>query len=510
MLSAPSPSMLGSRWPVHVTGTMRSPSSCLRVERDPERRVRHAERLDDLVAEVPVDRPAVDGLDDRPEDLPARDRVVRRRRPRDPVGGVGGDAPDRRFVRDVFVERLVAEHREAAGVGEHVAERAALLAVAPAVDVVGDEVVEPELPALPELEDRDRGERLARRVPEHESSVRSARPGIDSPMATSSTRLAAHRDVALGALVTAFNPLLLEDLDDHGRVDRFPSGLRSIKSVGHCAEAYGGGRALNARRSAQMSSVVEVEPKGWRPDPSGRYEWRYWDGGWTNRVANSAPSPSSVLPPADMPAPAARARRRRSRRTPHGRPRTTTPGCPRASPSSRCSARWKPDGPPPRARPSTRTESSREPSAPRVRQPRTAPWPAVVRWFRSFTDEPESYHSPKAGVALEPHSDQITILAATPANYGRAGLVALAACGVGIGAYLPWLSGTIDGLPFERTGLQLGHSWGFTWLAGALALAAMLGVRVRAAALGQHGAGHRWSRRSSPASSSTSTSRSTT
>jgi hypothetical protein len=34
-------------------------------------------------------------------------------------------------------------------------------------------------------------------------------------------------------------------------------------------------------------------------------------------------------------------------------------------------------------------------------------------------------------------------------------------------------------LPFERTGLQLGHAWGFTWLAGALALAAMLGVRVR-------------------------------
>ena len=308
--------------------------------------------------------------------------------------------------------------------------------------------------------------------------MRSGLPGIDSPIGHVEHGLAAHRDVALGALVTAFNPLLLEDLDDHGRVDRFPSGLRSIKSVGHYAEAYGGGRALNARRSAQMSSVVEVEPKGWRPDPSGRYEWRYWDGGWTNRVANSAPSPSSVLPPADVPAPAASSSAPASphpaRSAAHydaGLPKSESElAVLRAVEAGRAAA----EDPT-----SSRTESSRETSAPRVRQPRTAAWPAVVRWFRSFSDEPESYHSPKAGVALEPHSDQISILAATPANYGRAGLVALAACGVGIGAYLPWLSGTIDGLPFERTGLQLGHSWGFTWLAGALALAALLGVRVR-------------------------------
>jgi hypothetical protein len=113
------------------------------------------------------------------------------------------------------------------------------------------------------------------------------------------------------------------------------------------------------------------------------------------------------------------------------------------------------------------------------RRPRTALGPAIVGWFRAFNDEPESYHSPKAGIVLPPHPRQISILAATPANYGRAGLVALAAFGVAIGAYLPWVSGTIDGLPFERTGVQLGHSWGFTWLAGALALAAILGVRLR-------------------------------
>ena len=44
----------------------------LDVERDPERRRRAAEGLEDLVVEVAVDRPAVDRLDDRAEHLPAR------------------------------------------------------------------------------------------------------------------------------------------------------------------------------------------------------------------------------------------------------------------------------------------------------------------------------------------------------------------------------------------------------------------------------------------------------
>jgi hypothetical protein len=104
---------------------------------------------------------------------------------------------------------------------------------------------------------------------------------------------------------------------------------------------------------------------------------------------------------------------------------------------------------------------------------------AIARWFRAFADEPESYHSPKAGAALPPHPNQSSILASTPANYGRAGLVLLAALGLGIGAYLPWLSGTIGAVPFERTGFELGKAWGFTWLAAALALAAILGVRMK-------------------------------
>ena len=46
--------------------------------------------------------------------------------------------------------------------------------------------------------------------------------------------------------------------------------------------------------------------------------------------------------------------------------------------------------------------------------------------------------------------------------------MALAACGIGVGAYLPWLSGTIDAIPFERSGFELGKASGFTWLAAAL------------------------------------------
>jgi hypothetical protein len=123
------------------------------------------------------------------------------------------------------------------------------------------------------------------------------------------------------------------------------------------------------------------------------------------------------------------------------------------------------------------------PPAPRPAPESPAPpkglWGAIVKWCRSFADEPESYHSPRAGVALPPHPQQNSVLASSPANYGRAGLVALAACGLGVGAYLPWLSGTIDALPFERTGFELGKAWGFTWLAAAVALSALLGVRMR-------------------------------
>ena len=42
--------------------------------------------------------------------------------------------------------------------------------------------------------------------------------------------------------------------------------------------------------STDLEEATVATDAGWRPDPTGRYEWRYWDGGWTNRVASSRPS----------------------------------------------------------------------------------------------------------------------------------------------------------------------------------------------------------------------------
>ena len=116
-------------------------------------------------------RPAVDA--------PRRSRRARASRsrggsrPRCPAPTRPGrrDARDRLVERHVGVVGLVARHREAAGVGEDVAERAALLAVAPRRrGIRATRSSRPSRPSLPELEDGDRRPRLARRVPEHESS----------------------------------------------------------------------------------------------------------------------------------------------------------------------------------------------------------------------------------------------------------------------------------------------------------------------------------------------------
>ena len=101
----------------------------------------------------------------------------------------------------------------------------------------------------------------------------------------------------------------------------------------------------------------------------------------------------------------------------------------------------------------------------------------VTGFFRSFWEQEESYHSPNAGVQLPPHPKEEQL--APPPNYARAGLVMLAAAGVAIGAYLPWISGRIGGNRYELTGHQLNEAWGFTWVAAAFALAALLGARRR-------------------------------
>jgi hypothetical protein len=68
---------------------------------------------------------------------------------------------------------------------------------------------------------------------------------------------------------------------------------------------------------------------------------------------------------------------------------------------------------------------------------------------------------------------------AAPGNYGAAGLVALAACGVAAGAYLPWLTWSADGITFQQTGVDFGHFSGYALGAAALALSALLSVQIR-------------------------------
>jgi hypothetical protein len=127
-----------------------------------------------------------------------------------------------------------------------------------------------------------------------------------------------------------------------------------------------------------------------------------------------------------------------------------------------------PDVPPTRAAPAP-TETRRR---------RRTPWAWIVAFLRSFADEPESYHSPDA-TPMPPPDPRGEHIVAPPGNYGHAGIVALAACGVAGGAYLPWLSGTIDAIPFHQSGFDLGHGWGYSIGALALALSALLAVRMR-------------------------------
>jgi hypothetical protein len=202
-----------------------------------------------------------------------------------------------------------------------------------------------------------------------------------------------------------------------------------------------------------------VEP-GWRPDPSGRFDWRYWDGGWTNRVANSAPAAPAAPPAAPSAVPEAVAQSPEAVETEPGPVEMAV--APRVEPFGP-EVPSTPLPPPPPPTPTKR---------------RRTPWAWLVAFFRSFADQPESYHSPDAAPELPP-VPRGEYIVAPPGNYGLAGIVALAACGIAGGAYLPWLSGTIDGIPFHRSGFDLGHGWGYSLGAMALALSALLAVRMR-------------------------------
>ena len=101
------------------------------------------------------------------------------------------------------------------------------------------------------------------------------------------------------------------------RGHRREEGVTWVKFRRGVAEAQG-----NVERARQaeptepaMSQVTTPTEPGWLPDPSGRYEWRYWDGGWTNRVANSRPREQGRSQPGAPAPPGTPARPRPARRT---------------------------------------------------------------------------------------------------------------------------------------------------------------------------------------------------
>jgi hypothetical protein len=221
-----------------------------------------------------------------------------------------------------------------------------------------------------------------------------------------------------------------------------------------------------------MSQVTTPTEPGWLPDPSGRYEWRYWDGGWTNRVANSAPTAADpqparapvavavAAPPAPpAPAPAAPA------------PAAPAPAAPAPALTARDAVPRVPFG--------TDPEPALAAAPAPARKRRRTPWAAFVDFLKSFANQPESYHHELAREPLPPDPRGERMVGTAPGNYGHAMIVSLAAVGIVVGAYLPWISGTIGLAPFHKSGFDNGLGFGYCIGAMALACSALLSVRMR-------------------------------
>jgi hypothetical protein len=237
-----------------------------------------------------------------------------------------------------------------------------------------------------------------------------------------------------------------------------------------------------------MSQVTTPTEPGWLPDPSGRYEWRYWDGGWTNRVANSAPNEAApapvgaapVAPAPVVPAPVATAPSPAAIAV-APQPTPSLTAAPAAASVAEITQVLTARDAVPRVPFGTDPEPSPEAvAAAPPKKHRRAPWVVVVEFFRSFANQPESYHSELARQPLPPDPRGERLVATAPGNYGHAMIVAFAAVGIVVGAYLPWVSGTIGLATFHRSGFDDGLGLGYSIGAMALALSAILSVQMRA------------------------------
>ena len=225
--------------------------------------------------------------------------------------------------------------------------------------------------------------------------------------------------------------------------------------------------------STDLEEAAVATDAGWRPDPTGRYEWRYWDGGWTNRVASSRPSGTAER--RDRRPGTRRRRRLTPRACPDGRglPATAARGPGQRPQQHRRSLRSRPAAAADRGSRVTRAAEHRCRS-----RCRCVPGAPVVGFFTSFVER-AGVVPLRSAVDIDPRSPwrEHARTATPPTTAGPASSHSPRAASRSARS-CPWLSGTIDGIPFERTGFEENHGWSFT-IARRRARAARRCSRVR-------------------------------
>jgi hypothetical protein len=236
------------------------------------------------------------------------------------------------------------------------------------------------------------------------------------------------------------------------------------------------------------TSKVALEP-GWHPDPSGRHDWRYWDGEWTSHVADQPKdAPVAALPAAlpgawvEPPAPAG------------------APGGAVVAPAvaGAGTALLAPPASRPSGEPAPRRVASWLTGLLGARRPaRATTLPAVPALAgtagATVPAEPgpvevEGGPARHMGVAMAPrnpgpavrvNAPHLTMQPAVPIDFGRAVLVVVASVLIGIAPYLPWTESQFATFSFQQTGVDLHHGWYFVVGAVALGVGALACARWR-------------------------------
>ncbi len=197
-----------------------------------------------------------------------------------------------------------------------------------------------------------------------------------------------------------------------------------------------------------MSTEERILEPGWHPDPFHRHDWRYWDSDWTSHVADGG-SPDEIAGADDED------EDENAEPTPEDGERELTHE--ELLASARAAIAVAPAPPP--EEPAEKRRKSRYKDAP------------------SHSVVPDTVA--RAGIPVFGGLSSSGLVNAQPINFGRAGLVVLSAVGIGVGARLPWLNGTIAGMPYRHTGFDLQDGRYFAAAAVGLAALALIAARFR-------------------------------